>query len=171
VIWYRITLDQAGNVTSCKPVEKPRIGSGVFYIQALDAAQAYRKVAAEYARIKVKERRDRYRKKGLCTECGNTPDKGPNGKPKRRCPVCLARNEVHQERSAQRAAGAKVTPLPKGGGSATQRQAEHDESVRLQTLFWVKRLWTDSPNVGKFSKSLNDEISRLLEAKRVKAVA
>lgn len=159
-IWFRLTFDERGAMLTCDAVEKPGV-DGVMYVQAIDAKQAHRIAARQYGKMKVRERRSRYIAKGLCSECGNPPATKIDGTKTRRCRRCLILNESHQRRSEQRAAGAKIEPLPAGGKPAKEAQEKRDQVTRLETLLWVERLWLDSANTSSFGKAISRKILEL----------
>lgn len=160
--WFRIELDDAGQVLSCQAVEAAEQGGRRYvYVQAVDPAHAARLALNNYQRDLMRRRVRRLRDEGKC-QCGRKNDRAP----KSRCTVCHDRRASDDERRRARANGEQIPRPDRRIADALRKASETAEAVavvapslRLDVLIEVQSAWQDAATNGVFTRWLNEQIA------------
>jgi hypothetical protein len=153
--WYRIELDSAGKVASCREVAEAGTDSRVYFFRAQSAKQAASQALNAHAAKLLAARRARYGAEGLC-RCGGKRDR-PGFKS---CARCDSRDRVHEERKRARDRGEVVPPLDRRT-VLLERKTDEASQLRLAVLREVQDAWIQNRTVGAFSAWLVREVEKL----------
>lgn len=160
MFWFRIELDEKGQLISSKQVDSDNHqrgdGRSVFYFsrptKEIAEVAAYR----EYHRLRQTARRAIYKAQGKC-KCGRARDKEtPEQRAFATCPGCRA---LHGPQHLRASARAKGLPVPPPVGKAVQFADRRNEE-KLELLQEVQEQFLRS-TMGVFGKWLQAEIEKL----------
>ena len=156
--WYRVALKKNGKIDSIRRVEGPSDDDNlVYYIRAASLDAAEREVYNRYARIKLREKRAKYKAEGRC-RCGR--ERGGNFA---MCSVCLERSSAARKKYPGKN-GVKGAPRDEEARVASNqaRQRDRRRELRLEALLEVREAWMKSPSVAVFGHWLSEQIKDAL---------
>jgi len=141
--WFKYVYDVDGNVLTRELAVAPQDDNGLtFFVRAKDFESADRKADNRYMLAKTKARHAQYDREGKC-RCGRARDVlGDNGKPRKRCSLCLESNAEYKERSKRRAQGEELPHRARLEVMEERRSADR-AALRLEVLAEVDAKWTE----------------------------
>lgn len=157
---FRVEVDEDGKVLSIREVERAGTAKGgVFYVRARSEKAAGKAAYNAYHRLRLRDRRARYRAEGKC-DCGRARDVRKPGSNEFfiNCSACLKGMTDSKERKRRRDAGEDV-PRPSVGESLRRRRQAEREEHRLEVLREVNRRFL-ADRQG-FARWLQGEIEKL----------
>jgi hypothetical protein len=153
--WWRVEVDGAGKVVSCRAVDAAGAEGSAYYFEAFSPEQATKQAQKSHDAKLLQARRERYDAEGVC-RCGGKRDR-PGFKT---CSRCSARHKLHEDRKAAKLRGETVAKPDRRTVLLERKRSEADD-LRLDVLREVQQAWLNNPTVGAFSRWLNGEVEKL----------
>lgn len=164
--WWRVEFDSSGTVLSCERVE-PTVADHshgtVFFVESDTSVKAETLAYRRYLtaqRVALKKRRERHQENGKC-RCGRAPKAGC-----KTCCKCLAADAKSAKRSAAKASGRPVEPLPPKSAAIAEGARVREAQAILETLREVREKFQRSPSVRLFGEWLEKRLEQAQEACR-----
>lgn len=154
--WWRIEVGADGKVVSCRQVEDVdagQNGGGVFYVKALNRADAGRLAWNDYCRRQQQHRHVELKAQGKCPYCGRPNDRTAG----KRCSFCLSA-ESGRKKAKRATARGELVELPNRAASIAARANDERRELRLALLGEVREAFEQMSTVGEFARWLAQRI-------------
>lgn len=153
--WFRVEMNEAGQVASCREVDAAGTEARVYYFRARSAKQAAQQALSAHAAALLAARRRRYAAEGRC-QCGGKRDRPGLIT----CQRCSDRQKLHKQREQAKARGEEVAPIDRRT-VLLERKDNEASTIRLAVFEEVQAAWLSNRTVGAFSAWLNGEVEKL----------